>query len=195
MKKIQDILAALGILLFSSCANKGDKVPATFQNAEMTPEGKEALAGEYRANKNAWDAALAFIERNDLAALQAGRHEIPGTEAFANVIDYETRLEGDFEYHRKYIDLQYIVAGREKCEIVPLTALGKEIEAYSENGDSGLMNSLAEGVKVQEIVLDKGMVGIYFPFDAHKPNMVVGDAPEKSRKIVVKIPVSDRKVR
>ena len=181
----------MGTIIFSSCAN----IPAEFQNAEMTPEGKEALAGEYRANKNAWDAALAFIERNDLAALQAGRHEIPGTEAFANVIVYETRLEGDFEYHRKYIDLQYIVTGREKCEIVPLTALEREIEAYSENGDSGLMNGLAEGVKVQEIVLDKGMVGIYFPFDAHKPNMAVGDAPEKSRKIVVKIPVSDKKVR
>ena len=182
----------MGIIISTSCADNGARVPEIFQNAEMSPEGKASLSGEYKGGKATWDAALAFIERNDLAALEAGRHEIPGTEAFANVIDYETRLEGDFEYHRKYIDLQYIVAGGEKCEIVPLTALEREIEAYSENGDSGLMNGLAEGVKVQEIVLDKGMVGIYFPFDAHKPNMVVGDAPEKSRKIVVKIPVSGR---
>ncbi|MGM9767485.1 MAG: hypothetical protein ACI3Z0_03340 [Candidatus Cryptobacteroides sp.] len=41
----------------------------------MPPEGKEALAWEYRANKNDWDAALAFIERNDLAALEAGRRD------------------------------------------------------------------------------------------------------------------------
>ena len=190
--KLNLILATMGIIISTSCADNGARVPEIFQNAEMSPEGKAALSGEYKGGKATWDAALAFIERNDLAALEAGRHEIPGTEAFANVIDYETRLEGDFEYHRNYFDLQYIVAGGEKCEIVPLTALEREFEAYSENGDSGLMNGLAEGVKVQEIVLDKGMVGIYFPFDAHKPNMVVGDAPEKSRKIVVKIPVSGR---
>lgn len=192
MKKIQDILAALGILLFSSCANKGDKVPATFQNAEMTPEGKEALAGEYRANKNAWDAALAFIERNDLASLQAGIHEIPGTEAYVNVIDYETRFEGDYEYHRKYIDVQYIVSGEEKCYVLPLADLTVNLEDYKENDDYGMMNGPAEGVEVQEVVLKEGMVGIYFPFDAHMPSMAIGDASEKSRKVVVKIPVAQR---
>lgn len=192
MKAIHKFLTTMGILLFSSCADKGDKVPEMFLNAEMSPEGKEALVREYRAGKATWDAALAFLGRPDLDTLKAGRHEIPGTEAFANVIDYETRLEGDFEYHRKYIDVQYVVTGGEKCGIVPLTALEREIEAYSENGDSGLMNGIAEGIQVQEVLLKTGMVGIYFPFDAHMPNMAVGETPEKSRKIVVKIPVAGK---
>ena len=174
MKAIHKFLTTMGILLFSSCADKGDKVPEMFLNAEMSSEGKEALVREYRAGKATWDAALAFLGRPDLDTLKAGRHEIPGTEAFANVIDYETRLEGDFEYHRKYIDVQYVVTGGEKCGIVPLTALEREIEAYSENGDSGLMNGIAEGIQVQEVLLKTGMVGIYFPFDAHMPNMAVG---------------------
>ncbi|MGN1232065.1 MAG: YhcH/YjgK/YiaL family protein [Candidatus Cryptobacteroides sp.] len=192
MKKIHDILATLGILLFSSCTNKSDKVPAIFQNAEMSPEGKEALAREYKAGKATWDAALAFIERNDLATMEAGIHEIPGTKAFVNVIDYETRFDGDFEYHRKYIDVQYIVSGGEKCIVLPLTDLTVNIEDYKEGDDYGMMNGPAEGARIQEIVLNQGMVGIYFTFDAHKPNMAVGETTEKSRKIVVKIPVAGR---
>ena len=192
MKAIHKFLTTMGILLFSSCADKGDKVPEMFLNAEMSPEGKEALVREYRAGKATWDAALAFLGRPDLDTLKAGRHEIPGTEAFANVIDYTTRLEGDFEYHRKYIDVQYIVSGGEKCIVSPLTDLTVNVEDYRESEDYGMMNGPAERARIQEIVLNQGMVGIYFPFDAHKPNMAVGETPEKSRKIVVKIPVTQR---
>lgn len=190
--KLHKILATMGILLFTSCANKGDKVPETFLNAEMSPDGKAALALEYKSNKAAWDAALEFIGRNDLATLQAGIHEIPGTEAYVNVIDYETRFEGDYEYHRKYIDVQYIVSGEEKCYVLPLADLTVNLEDYKENDDYGMMNGPAEGVEVQEIVLKEGMVGIYFPFDAHMPSMAIGDASEKSRKVVVKIPVAQQ---
>ncbi|MGM9739920.1 MAG: YhcH/YjgK/YiaL family protein [Candidatus Cryptobacteroides sp.] len=182
----------MGILLFSSCANKGDKIPEAFRNAEMSPGGKEALALEYKSNKADWDAALEFIGRNDLATLPAGIHEIPGTGAFVNVIDYETRFEGDYEYHRKYIDVQYIVSGGEKCNVLPLTDLTVNLEDYKENDDYGMMNGPAEGAKIQEIILKQGMVGIYFPFDAHMPSMAVGDVSEKSRKVVVKIPVTNR---
>ena len=192
MKAIHKFLTTMGIILFSSCADKGDKVPEMFLNAEMSPEGKEALVREYRAEKATWDAALAFLGRPDLDTLKAGRHEIPGTEAFVNVIDYTTRLEGDFEYHRQYIDVQYIVSGGEKCIVSPLTDLTVNVEDYKESDDYGMMNGPAEGARIQEIVLNQGMVGIYFPFDAHKPNMAVGETPEKSRKIVVKIPVTQR---
>ena len=51
MKAIHKFLTTMGILLFSSCADKGDKVPEMFLNAEMSPEGKEALVREYRAGK------------------------------------------------------------------------------------------------------------------------------------------------
>lgn len=186
------ILATMGILLSTSCSDNWAMIPEMYRNAEMSPEGKEALLREYNAEKATWDAALAFIGRSDLDTLKVGKHEIPGTEAFVNVIDYTTRLEGDFEYHRQYIDVQYIVSGGEKCIVSPLTDLTVNVEDYKESDDYGMMNGPAEGARIQEIVLDQGMVGIYFPFDAHKPNMAVGETPEKSRKIVVKIPVTQR---
>lgn len=86
------ILATMGILLSTSCSDNWAMIPEMYRNAEMSPEGKEALLREYNAEKATWDAALAFIGRSDLDTLKAGKHEIPGTEAFVNVIDYTTRL-------------------------------------------------------------------------------------------------------
>ena len=64
---------------------------------------------------------------------------------------------------------------------------------------AGSCHTLPDGKKVRfkactikDWYLKTGMVGIYFPFDAHMPNMAVGETPEKSRKIVVKIPVAGK---
>ena len=87
-----------------------------------------------------------------------------------------------FEAHRKYIDIQFVISGEELQGYAPLSSLKikdaydleKDIAFY--NGDGSLFH------------LTPGSFAIYFPNDAHKPNLMI-DKPAALKKIVVKIPV------
>ena len=62
---------------------------------------------------------LEYINSTDFNKLECGRYEILGDNVYAVVQDYLTKpeAEGTFEAHRKYIDIQYVVAGEEKIGI------------------------------------------------------------------------------
>ena len=63
--------------------------------------------------------------------------------------------------------------------------LGTEpvFEAHPEN-DIALLESVAnESI----LVATEGCFGIFFPWDAHRPALMLGDTPATSRKCVVKI--------
>ena len=62
-----------------------------------------------------------FLLRPDIHLLSDGRVEIDGDRVFALVQRYETVMTDAprFEYHRKYIDIQYIVSGEEVIGWVP----------------------------------------------------------------------------
>ena len=59
--------------------------------------------------------AIEFLRRPDIHNMADGRVDIDGQDVFALVHRYETVKTDvlNFEYHRKYIDIQYIVSGRE----------------------------------------------------------------------------------
>ena len=61
------------------------------------------------------DKALAFLRRPDLSVLPDGETELDGRRVFAIVQRYETVPSSAprFEFHRKYIDIQYIASGGE----------------------------------------------------------------------------------
>ncbi|MBM2838908.1 MAG: beta-D-galactosidase, partial [Deltaproteobacteria bacterium] len=56
-----------------------------------------------------------FLLRPDIHLIPDGRVDIDGDRVFALVQRYETVMTDAprFEYHRKYIDIQYIVSGEE----------------------------------------------------------------------------------
>ena len=66
--------------------------------------------------------ALAFLAREDLAALEPGRHEIDGDEVFANVQELVTVPAGEknYEAHRRYADIHYVVSGTELICVAPV---------------------------------------------------------------------------
>ena len=59
--------------------------------------------------------AIEFLRRPDICNMADGRVDIDGQDVFALVQRYETVMTDapKFEYHRKYIDIQYIVSGKE----------------------------------------------------------------------------------
>lgn len=105
----------------------------------------------------------------------------------AIVSEYTTQLENEYSYeaHRQYIDIQYLIDGKEKVCCLPLEYL-KETKAYSEEEDAAFYKE--ESVKPQELLLGNGNFAIFFPQDGHMPQLCV-DKPEKVKKVVIKVKV------
>ncbi len=70
-------------------------------------------AERYSALHTHFAAGFEFLQRSDLASLPDGRHEIQGQQLFALVARGFGRGQENspLEFHRRYIDIQYIVSG------------------------------------------------------------------------------------
>lgn len=138
-------------------------------------------AGVYSGLSPRFEQAFAFLKRQDLASLPPGTYEIDGRRVYAMVQEYQTKqaAEGKWEAHRKYIDVQYVVSGRERFGYAPagrMTAGPYDAQSDLErpNGD-GAFGELRSG----EFIL-------LWPGEAHMPGMAI-EAPAPVRKVVVKI--------
>lgn len=129
-------------------------------------------------------AALAFLESHATAELPSGRHEIDDAGAFALVSEYETRplAEGFIECHRRYIDIQVLLSGRERVGYCSRDT-ARELP-YDEEKDFLKL----EG-ETDFFTLEPEVFAIFFPDDGHMPSIRIGDAPSAVKKIVFKIPV------
>jgi YhcH/YjgK/YiaL family protein len=115
-----------------------------------------------------------------------GRHELDGDNIFALVSRYETspRTERKPEAHRKYVDIQFLISGQEVVEWFPLEGQ-KVSEPYDEDKDVAFYDRPeTEGSKA---VLGDGVFAVFFPQDAHMPQVRLGDSAEDVLKVVVKI--------
>jgi YhcH/YjgK/YiaL family protein len=126
-----------------------------------------------------------FIAAQAGATLAEGRHEIDGERAFAIVARYETRdyESAEPEAHRRYLDIQYLIAGRETIYWTPLAEAGPVTVPY--DGERDLM-FFARNDQARPIELSAGHFTIFFPEDAHEPNCHAGP-PGPVHKVVVKI--------
>ena len=110
-------------------------------------------------------------------------HEInPRVKAI--VSEYETKPvnENGYEAHRKFIDIQYLLKGKEKNCCLPIEKL-KETKAYSEEKDAAFYEA---EVPAQELILGDRCFAIYFPQDGHLPGLCVANS-EVVKKVVVKV--------
>ncbi len=113
-----------------------------------------------------------------------GRYEFDG--GYFMVQEGETRpvSDGDFEAHRKYVDVQIILSGQEAVAWAD-TSLLQESVPYDEVKDKIMFS----GEPAQYNVIKEGMFWAAFPNDAHKACREL-DLHSHYRKIVMKIPVT-----
>jgi YhcH/YjgK/YiaL family protein len=115
-----------------------------------------------------------------------GTHQInPRVKAIVSEYDTKPMNEHGFEAHKKNIDIQYLLKGEERIACLPIDKL-KETTPYSEEKDAAFY--AAEGVRAQEMTIGDGFFAIFFPQDAHMPQLSVGD-PMLVKKIVVKVEI------
>ena len=123
-----------------------------------------------------------FLKNTDFSSLKVGRYEIDGKEVFALVSEYESKAPQDCkpEAHRMYIDIQYIVSGREAIGFATLNNQ-KIINEYNPGKDIEFFSG-----KTTPLTLESGMFAVFFPQDIHRPCMRI-EGPENVKKVVIKV--------
>ena len=143
------------------------------------------FAKQYRRNKKYWDEAFAFIKNNNLQKLPKGKYPIDGNHVFATITEDATKdfNKTNWESHRNYTDLQYVIEGEEKIGVSPVSK-ATVIRSYDEKRDAA--NYTAQG-KIYSAV--PGTFFLFFPSDAHRPGITSG-GNKVVKKLVIKIEVA-----
>lgn len=156
---------------------------AAVQN-QLTSDARFAVALTYVAEAlRPGSDAHARIGR--IAAGVTERVELSGG-SFALEQVYEPRLrpDGFFESHRKYADVQVIVAGEELMEVEDISRLVVN-QAYLPERD---LIKYADTSVASVLMMRTGDIAVFFPEDGHMPSLR-WRAPGLVRKTVVKVPV------
>jgi YhcH/YjgK/YiaL family protein len=137
---------------------------------------------EYDRLPNDIKKGLEYIFKTDFSKLEDGRHELFG-ENYINIQTYTTKDDADFEAHREYVDIQYIISGEEQIGVTSYDNCKTTIE-YNPLKDIEFLSG--EGTY---FTLKEGEFMILYPEDAHKPSIKT-DVPSTVRKAVAKIKLS-----
>ncbi len=128
-------------------------------------------------------SAFEYLQRTDLQSLPVGRIELDGKNLYVMVQEYQTKLpeQGRWEAHRRYIDVQYVLSGK---EIIRYANLGRlTLGEYDPERDFQALSGEGDNLSASS-----GDFVILFPQDAHMPGMAI-DTPIPVKKIVVKVAV------
>ena len=127
--------------------------------------------------------ALEIIEELDWDTVECGKY-IVDDGMYYMVQEYETKYpeEARYEAHQKYIDIQYMIQGVERMEFADTPKL-KVAETYDEDRDVVFLETPKV---VDACIVEAGDYRIFYPEDAHRPGLCVGE-PSKVKKIVVKV--------
>ncbi|MFH1877530.1 MAG: YhcH/YjgK/YiaL family protein [Candidatus Omnitrophota bacterium] len=115
---------------------------------------------------------------------RSARYEMDGASMYASISEY-TPGNGPlhpFEAHRKYIDVQILLEGKERIDITHLTNFQVK-EEYSGEKDILFIHPPEE---YSSIILEPGLFAVFYPEDFHRPGRSAG-LSGTVRKLVVKI--------
>lgn len=138
-------------------------------------------AHRYAAINDRLRSGFDFLRQPDLSALADGRHEIDGDDVFAIVARGIGRGQADspLEFHRRYLDIQYVVSGLDLIGWLPLSECKHPAGEFDTERDLGFV---ADRPATWLRVSPEGFA-IFFPEDAHAP--LGGSGPY--HKVVVKV--------
>lgn len=131
--------------------------------------------------------AMDFLRQLDTDRVAEGRVDIDGEEVFALFQRYET-ITADppkFEYHKRYIDIQYMVSGEEIIGWAPFDRM-TITEEYDMAKDI-CFGHVPKG-QTTPVYLRAGQLAVLYPEDGHAPRLAAGSRSDVL-KIVIKVAV------
>ena len=138
-------------------------------------------AHRYLALIRGFAKAFEFLLRPDLQDLPVGRYEIDGDRIYAMVAKEQghRKEEAQLETHRKYIDIQLVLAGTDTMGWKPLSLCNKPAREYDQNADIQFFADRPDAW----VSVESGAFAVFFPEDAHMPLI----SPGQIHKVVVKV--------
>jgi YhcH/YjgK/YiaL family protein len=138
-------------------------------------------APRYRPLNRWFPKAMAFLLRPDLKELPPETYEIDGDRVYATVSKNPGRgKEGaKLETHEKYIDIHLVLAGTDTMGWKPRSLCREPAGEYDQKAD---VRFYADEPDIW-LPADSGSFVIFFPEDAHMPQI----SPGPLHKIVVKV--------
>jgi biofilm protein TabA len=129
--------------------------------------------------------AIAFLRLRGIHDLPNGRVEIDGKKVFAIIERYKTTESSSpkFEYHKKYIDVQFIASGQEMIGWAPAERLTIS-EAYDAEKDVAF--GFMEAGGWTPLLLQVGQLAVLYPEDGHASRLAYREG-SAVMKIVVKV--------
>lgn len=128
-------------------------------------------------------AAFEYLRKTDFTQLPSGRNEIDGERMFV-VVNRDVgqgREQRKLEFHRKYIDLQYVVEGADEMGWRAGRLCRELAMPYGEQSDVGFWAERP----ISYFQVEAGQFAIFYPDDPHAPM----SGHERFLKPVVKIAV------
>ena len=144
---------------------------------------------QFHRNRSYWVEAFNYLKNTNFDTLSPGKYNIDGNNVYVIVSDGPTKTpeNAKWENHKNYIDIQYVVRGKEKMGIAPLVK-GKVTEPYDASKDIAF-NSVPE-TNARYYTAEPGTFLIFFPQDAHRPAMKA-EGFDTVKKVVIKIRVAN----
>jgi biofilm protein TabA len=171
------------VLIFGITSCSGRKEAKVQMKRDHIIINKLQHAERYFNMHPAFEKAFEFLRQKGLAELPAGRHEIDGDRLYCIISKGpgRSRSEAKLEAHRKYIDIQYVIAGTDEMGWKP-TADCKVIDTeYDTDKDIMFFKDQPDSWTP----VPAGSFVIFFPQDAHAPLVSRGEI----HKVVLKVAV------
>ena len=171
--------------MYETWFDKGDWKEG-FQAKPAPTTDKKQLYEHYQKFPQRWKMVFDFIKNNDLTQIPLGITNL-SEDVYFNMQEYTSRDFGELilETHKKYIDLQYVISGR---ELIGIGCLSEAVNVVAHNDATDYA-----GHKLPIFPFypaDPDYFFIFFPDQPHLPGIIAGiEMP--IRKIVFKIKVGD----
>lgn len=133
------------------------------------------------------EKAILYISKLDKEKIEFGKHVVD-EDFYFDVTEYISKPveQCRFESHRKYVDIQWIIAGNERIDTAYISELDldnfydldKDVVFWKERTNSTVLHT----------VLSPGSYTVFYPNNAHKPGITPYQGKEgKVKKIVGKV--------
>ena len=129
------------------------------------------------------DAVIELVKQHDINSLPIGRYDLSDGSYFT-VQEYITKNEHacKLESHKNYVDVHWVVKGKEKIKSFSIDKLEPEMPYDFEN-DVAFWKPVDDMMEMQ---LCDGSYSVLYPNDAHMTCIMVG-CQDLVRKIVIKV--------
>lgn len=138
-------------------------------------------ADRYAALHPLFAAAFDYLRFTDFSQIENGRYPLQGEQLIAIVEGAQgrSRENAPLERHRRYIDIQFVLSGKDEMGWRPVSECQQATCNHSEERDIQFFRD----VPASWISTPPGAFCIFFPEDAHAPLVSEGAI----RKVILKV--------